>query len=127
GLGMLAYAVFRFLGAYEDVDAHGHEAKGIAKRTFFALSGLPYLALGVTAIGIVIGHHRASDSSGSTSNGQQEAASALMSQPMGVWLVGLLGAACIAFAIFQVYVGAKEKFLRKVKTVSLSPEKLKTI
>ncbi len=55
---------------------------------------------------------------GSSSDGDQQSQSAtatLMSQPAGVWLVGVVGAGIIAVGIYHVYKGVTAKFLQDLR------------
>lgn len=99
GAGLFGYALWRFLQAFLDVDGKGTDAKGVATRIGYAVSGLIHVALGVYAIGLGVGSRQAAGGGG---DGLSQHAAWLMQQPYGRWLVGIVGAIIIivAFAFF---------------------------
>lgn len=79
------------------------ERRRTLKRISSAGRALVYLALGVSALRLVLG--------AGSSNQQEEGLTAqLMGAPLGRVLVGLVGAAVIAIAVSQVVRGVRQKF-----------------
>lgn len=96
GVGLLGYAIWRFVEASVDPEGKGSNAKGIAQRLGSVLSGLAYTSLAFTAFRIIMG------SGGNRGPSQQEWTARLLAQPWGVWLVtavamGVIGAGLHAF------------------------------
>jgi hypothetical protein len=50
GLGLVCYAIWRFIESIRDPEGIGSDGKGVVKRVSFFISGLVYLGLGVFAI-----------------------------------------------------------------------------
>lgn len=89
-LGLLAYAVWRLIAAFLDLDAHGSNAKGIAARVGMGISGAVHLGLAFGALSLLI-------SSGGSEGESRivEWVGAVMGWPGGRWIVGLAGLAII--------------------------------
>ena len=115
-IGLLGYAVWRFVQAAKDTEGKGSETKGLLARAGYAGVGVLYLALAFSALRLLLG------SGGS--GGQQQAqdwTARLLGQPMGAWLVGLAGVAVIANGLFQLYRAYSAKFREKLRTDEMDP------
>lgn len=94
-LGLLGYALWRFSEAWFDPEQHGSDAKGLAKRAGFAVSGLVHLGLALFAVRLAL------DWGGGRASGDAQAdegAAGLMALPGGVWLIGAVGLVLFAAA-----------------------------
>jgi Na+/proline symporter len=110
-IGLLGYAVWRFVQAAKDTEGKGSEPKGLLARAGYAGVGVLYLGLAFSALRLLLG-------SGGSS-GQQQAqdwTARLLGQPMGAWLVGLAGMAVIANGMSQLYRAYSAKFREKLRT-----------
>lgn len=108
-LGLLAYALWRLIAAFLDLDAHGSEAKGIVARTGMTISGLIHLGLAFGALSLLIS---SGGSDGESRIGQQ--VGTVMGWPGGRWLVGLAGLAIMgagAKYIIEGWTAGYEKYL----------------
>jgi hypothetical protein len=98
-LGMAGFAAWRFVEAITDADRRGTEWKGLAIRGGHLIGGVIALGLAASAAGLALGR---GGGSGDDSAARDWTAW-LMAQPLGPWLVGLVGlgvaGAGIAFAI----------------------------
>jgi uncharacterized protein DUF1206 len=92
GLGLAAYAVWRFAQALEDLDSKGGGVKGLVVRTGYAGSGLVHLALAFTAGGWA-----------RRSGAMRAWVARSLAEPWGPWAVGLGGAAVIGAGVYQFY------------------------
>lgn len=116
GIGLFGYVLWRFVQALFDPENHGTDAKGLAQRLGFAISGAIYLGLAWTAIQLVI---NAAHSSGG-GNATQDWTARILAQPFGQWLVGLGGALMIGLGFYQFYQAYKAKFRRELKWHEMS-------
>jgi len=108
-LGLLAYAVWRLIAAFLDLDAHGSEAKGIIARIGMGISGAIHLGLAFAAFSLLIS---SGGSEGESRIGQW--AGAVMDWPGGRWIVGLAGLAIMgagAKYIIEGWTVGYEKYL----------------
>ena len=113
-IGLLAYALWRFIAAGVDPEGEGTDAKGIAKRIGYAVSGVIYLGLAVWAATIVLG---GSSASGGGDGGSGAAWTArLMAQPLGQWLVGAVGIVIICVGLFHFYRSYNASFMKRYNT-----------
>lgn len=114
-IGLVGYALWRFVQAGVDPDNKGSDAKGIATRLGYAVSGIIYGSLAVTAVRIMMG-----SSSGGGDSSSQTWTARLMSQPFGQWLVGIVGAIIIGLGLVQFYKAYKAKFREELKLGEMS-------
>lgn len=96
-IGLFGYALWRLVEAYADPQKRGFSPKGIAMRASYVIRGLAHAALALQATHLVMGD--------SSRKGQRTDywTGRLMDVPFGRTLVGLLGAAVIGFAAYQLY------------------------
>lgn len=120
-IGLFGYVLWRFVEAIVDPEHHGSDAKGIGKRIGYAISGIIYGALALTAVGMISG----SQSTGGGGTSTQGWTARLMSQPFGRWLVGVVGAIVVGVGFYHFYKAFTAKFRRKLKVreMSLKEEK----
>ncbi len=119
GLGLLAYALFRLLGAFVDVENEGEDGEGLAKRAGYFGSGVAYAGLGIAAL---------TGLSGGGGGGSEEKWTAkVLAMPAGQWLVGALGVAIIIAGIFQWVKALKEKYKSKFTLESFAATKRRWI
>lgn len=108
-LGLLAYALFRFASPLFDIENNGSDSKGWAKRIGHAGSAIGHIALAYSA------YKFANSGSGSEgSGGAQEAASGVLSMEFGGIILGLLGIAFFATAVFQAKKGLSGDFMHRI-------------
>lgn len=116
-LGLLAYAVWRFVQAGADVEDDGSDAGGTAKRLGRAGSGVVYLSLSVYAVGLATG--LALGGSGD-SDGAQTWTAKLLAQPFGPLLVGLAGAVTAVVAVHQLRRARSAEFAHEYDASEMS-------
>ena len=97
-IGLLAYAAFKFIDAASDLENHGDDASGKAKRIGSAASAVAHLVLAYTAFQFANGEkQQAAEGAG----GSQETASSLLTWDMGPILLGLVGVGFLIGAAMQ--------------------------
>ena len=114
-IGLIGYALWRFVQAILDPENKGSDAKGLVKRGSMLASGIGYAGLALLAARIVSG------SGGASESGSQETAAGLMDKPFGRWLVVLAGLGVIASALYQLYEAYTKKFRRRLKLEEMDP------
>ena len=115
-IGLLSYALWRFVQAAVDPEHKGKDAKGLAQRAGYVASGLTYGALGLLAGRMALGQAGASNGGQS----QQDWTARLLAQPFGVWLVAFIGLVIIGIGFYQFYYGVSGKFRRELKLHAMS-------
>ncbi len=113
-LGLLGFTFYRFYQAIADPQDKGNDLKGFVTRFGFAISAIFYGFLAFTAAKMIF----ASSSSGG-GNGQESIAATLLSKPFGQILVGIIGAAFLGKAIYQLYKAYSGKFKDNVQAAEL--------
>ncbi|MFA0961747.1 DUF1206 domain-containing protein [Roseivirga sp. BDSF3-8] len=117
-LGLLAYAVWRFVQASRDTENEGSDAKGIAKRLGYLVSGIMYGFLSYYAVRLIV------KTGGGGSGGSRETLVAkLLSQPFGQWLVGIVALFFIVKGVRQIIKAYTGSFKKKVQQSSISADK----
>lgn len=114
-VGLFGYALWRIVQGIKDTEDKGSGFKGIATRIGYAVIGLVYAGLALSAIQMVFG-------SGANRGGEpaQEWTARLLAQPFGQLLVGAFGLGFIAFALYQFYKAFTAKFRENLKNEKMS-------
>jgi hypothetical protein len=113
GLGLLAFAVWRFVQAALDVEGKGRSGKGLVARIMMGISGAVHVSLALFAFNLLRGH-------ASKGGGTRSMTADLMSKPFGQVLVGAVGVAVIGFAVYQFVRAVKGKMLEKLSLTGLA-------
>lgn len=115
-VGLIGYALWRFVQAVLDPEGLGRDAKGMVKRGAMLVSGLVYSGLALTALRLVAGSGGAAGSgqAGGGQAGDQALTASVLDKPFGRWLVALAGIAVIAAALEQMWQAYTRKFERKL-------------
>ena len=133
-LGLLGYAVWRFIEAAFDANDEGTDAKGIAKRLAYGVSALVHLGLSVWAATIVLGSGGGGGTSGGATGGggagggggsQQAFTAELMSQPFGQWLVAIVGAIILVVGLYHFKKAYTASFMEGYKRGEMSAQERK--
>ncbi|WP_019503670.1 DUF1206 domain-containing protein [Pleurocapsa sp. PCC 7319] len=114
--GLVGYVMWRLVQAINDPQNKGTDAKGIITRLGYVLSGVSYAGVAANAALLAIG----SSNSGSGGNSKQDWTAMVMEQPLGRWLVGLVGAVVIGIGFWRLYEAYKIKFRKKLDLSELS-------
>jgi len=114
GLGLLAYAVWRFTQAFLDLDGKGRSLKGLLTRGSFLASGLVHAGLALTAGSVAVGLRRGH------SDFVREWVARLMHEPYGRWLVAAVGLGVMATAAYQLYKAYAVIFERQLRLARMS-------
>jgi hypothetical protein len=118
-IGLLGYAVWRFVQAAMDTENKGSEPKGLLARGIYAGVGVIYLGLAFSALRLVLG-----SGGGGSSQQTQDWTARLMEHPMGTLLVGLIGAAVIGNGLFQLYRAYTGRVREKLRTDEMDPNQI---
>lgn len=114
-LGLVGYAVWRFIQCYTDTENKGNGPKGLALRAGYAVSGVIHLGLAGSAALLA---RSAQQASGQSST--QHGTAWLLSQPFGQWLVGAVGAVVIGVGVYQFYLAYSVHFRKHLKLGEMS-------
>ncbi|MCA9117698.1 MAG: DUF1206 domain-containing protein [Planctomycetaceae bacterium] len=120
-LGLLGYVAWRFVQAVMDPGGRGTDAKGIAARVGIGISGISYLLLALYAMGIVLG---SGGGSGDDSSSKQAWTAELMSQPFGIWLVGLIGLVVLGVGLYHFWRAYQASFMRSYNLHEMSDSEI---
>jgi hypothetical protein len=115
-VGLVGYALWRFIQAIMDTENKGTHAKGIVTRGGYVVIGLIYAGLAVSAVRLIMG----SGGGGSGEASTQGWTARLLSQPFGQWLVGIVGAVVIGIGLYQFYQAYSAKFREELNSVEMS-------
>lgn len=106
-IGLVGYAVWRFIQAVFDADDHGTDAEALAVRGGLFVSAITHSLIAIFAFSLLFG-----SGGGSGGDGTESWTAKLLSQPFGQWLVGLVGVAVIGAGIAHAIKAWKTKFER---------------
>ena len=102
-LGLCGYAVWRILEAVFDPERHGTGGKGLVVRIGNVIKALIYGGVGLEAFRLARGL-RASDASDAK---VQSWTAAILSWPMGEWVVAIIGAIAAAYGVSEIIAAVK--------------------
>lgn len=120
-IGLLGYALWRFIECFQDPERKGTNVKGILTRIGYAISGLIYAGLAWTAAKLVMG------AEAGKSNSQQDWTARILEQPLGQWLIGTIAVTTIAMGFYMFYKAYKTKFQRELDLRELDSNQEKLI
>jgi hypothetical protein len=112
--GLMGYALWRLVQAAFDPEHKGNDAEGIGARIGYAISGVIYGFLAFTALQIVLG------TGGGGGSSTDSRTAWLMSQPFGIWLVGIVGVAIIGVGLYQLYRGITADFRKQINEAKMN-------
>ena len=110
GLGLICYAIWRFIQSIQDPESIGSDGMGLVKRIGFFISGIIYFGLGIFAI-VDIFYDPSSSSGGG--NG-------ILTGSFRKYIFIAVGIALAGKGIYQFVKVYKGDFLKKFKMMSLS-------
>lgn len=108
-IGLMAYAIYKFIAAIGDVERKGAAPKGIAHRIGYFASGLAHTALAWTALGFARGSKQTP-----TGDGSDQAAASLLTWDIGSAVLGAVGLGFLLAAGFQARSAITAHFMRSV-------------
>jgi hypothetical protein len=124
-IGLIGYAMWRFLQAFMDADNIGSSFKGIVERFAFGISGVIYSGFAFSAIKLMNGAERGSSEQSDETTRHWTAR--FLSQPFGDWLVGLGGVIMIALGFYYFYKAFTGKFCKELNMKEMSPPQRKWV
>jgi len=105
--GMFAYAVWRAVDSFWDLEAYGTSAKGLLARAGMFVTGAIHAGIGVlavTALGIV-----------SSGSGGKKALESVLQSQAGVWAVCAVGGLTVATGFYYFYKAITQAYREKLQ------------
>lgn len=112
-LGMMAYAIWRLIDSFADLEAYGGDAKGVIARIGMLVTGLVHLGIGILAASALIGRS-------SSGGGGQGLLSSLMQMPAGLWIVGIAGVLTLCTSVYYFKKGFAEDYRNHLRASSFT-------
>ncbi|OIU69616.1 DUF1206 domain-containing protein [Rossellomorea aquimaris] len=113
GFGIIGIVIWSFIEAVKDPGHSDSLMKSAFRRLTHVISGIIYGALSYNAFMIAM---HAKSGSGS----EQSTSAKLLSQPFGQWIIGIVGAIIIGFALHEMYIAVTGKFTKDFKRHEMS-------
>jgi len=111
-VGLVCYALWGLIRAVADPLHEGNDAKGIARRLGYLVSGISYGLLVPATYGLITAGASAASNGAQNAQTQQTTAS-ILSQPWGPWVVALAALIVIGVGLSQIYQGFRRNFNRQ--------------
>lgn len=111
-LGLLGYAIWRFSEALFDPERHGSDAKAVAKRVGFAVSGLVHVGLALFAARLAMNWGGGASGDAEADRGSAQ----VLALPGGAWLLGAVGLVLIGAAFGNFAEAYRAKFARYLRS-----------
>jgi hypothetical protein len=120
GIGLIGYALWRFVQGFLDPENKGRDVQGLVQRGAMVASGVVYTGFALLAFRLMSqgGQGSAADGAGGSSSTTAQ----LLGLPFGRALVILAGIGVIGSALYQLYEAYTKKFQRRLKIGEMSPE-----
>ncbi|HEY0143747.1 MAG TPA: DUF1206 domain-containing protein [Thermoanaerobaculia bacterium] len=112
-LGLVGYALWRYVAGINDSEHRGSDAKGWALRLGSIGRGILYTVIAIEVIRMVL-----NGGGGSGGGNDQQArhwTAALMDKPFGRWLLGAVGLGVIAYGLGQLLNAWKAKLSKQLR------------
>lgn len=107
-LGFFAYAIWRFIAAYYDLERRGDDKEGAAARVALVVTGLVHIALGAGIATLAMGV-------GSAGGGAQDWTAKVLQMPGGRWIVGVAALCVLGAGAHYVLKGWKKKYEKYIQ------------
>ncbi len=120
-LGLVGYAIWRFVEAIGDPYQQGTGAKALTIRVGVAGSGLIYIGLAYLALELLI-----NGKSNDNDEMEKEATAWVLDLPGGAWLIGIFALVTILVGLAQFYIAYKEIYNERLHTDELE-QKTRTL
>jgi hypothetical protein len=111
--GLFGYALLRFFQCFRDTEHKGKNAKGLASRIGYGISGGIYFGLGLYATKLAI------TGSGGSGESRQFMVSKVLGISGGEWIIGIIGLIIIGSGVHQIYRGISGKFMKKIELMRM--------
>jgi hypothetical protein len=118
--GLLAFAIWRVFEAISDPYEVGRGVKGMATRAGYILSGLIYGTLAIFGTGLILG---APGDGGSSTRSMHKLTARVLSEPLGPWVLGIVGAGIIAAGLVQFFQVYTAEFEEHFRTLAMSGDR----
>jgi hypothetical protein len=119
-VGLGGYAVWRFAEAYRGENLESGKDDGWAKRIGFVAKGLLYTWLFAMCLSLVL---NADEPIAGGGQGEEDRATAfVLEQPLGRWLVALVGLGIFAAGLFNLYRAVTGRFRKDLKEQEMEKE-----
>lgn len=112
GVGLLAFALWRFVECFLDAEHQGKDGKGLVKRAGYFASGVVHTVLGVYAFQLI--------GAGDGGGGGGGWSSRLSSSDAGPWILGFAALCLAGYAIYNIMKGYNKKFLDEMRIHEMS-------
>ncbi|GJD29405.1 hypothetical protein PMNALOAF_0638 [Methylobacterium adhaesivum] len=109
-VGLLGFALWRFVEGLTDADRRGTSAKGLVVRAAHIGSAAIYTGLAITAGSLALGLGRAR-----SGDGMQDWTAWLLAKPFGLWLVAFIGLGIMAGGVAFLVKAATGKVTDRLK------------
>lgn len=119
GVGLAGYALWAIIAGFVDADDRGDDAKGMALRAGQMLRGAAYGLLGVEALRLA-----AKAGSGGSGDGAEHWTARALELPWGRALVGVAAAGVMAYAVYQLWRGARKDLQKRLRVGGADPQVL---
>jgi hypothetical protein len=116
GIGLIAYAAWRFTQFFTEKGSEDSDTKDAVMRAGFIVRGVVYAALAFAAFGTAF-----AGGGGGGSSQQTLTARVMRDVPGGVYLVGLIGLIIIGVGIYQAYMAFTNDFMEELQQERMGP------
>jgi hypothetical protein len=124
-LGLIGYAVWRFVAGFNDSERRGRDAKGLALRAGSIARGVFYTVFAAEVVRLVV-RGSGGDSGGGDAKTKHWTAT-LLDKPFGRWILGIAGLIVIGYGIYQLVNAWRAKLSKQLRLGPMQPSMRQTI
>lgn len=121
-VGLGGYALWRFAQAFLGEKLESGEDEGWLKRIGLVARGLVYTWLFVMCISLVLNADEPLAGGGGGGQEEDRATTFALEQPLGRWLVALVGLAIVGAGLFNLYRAVSQRFRKDLKEEQMERE-----
>jgi len=110
-IGLLGYALWRFIDGFADSERRGSDAKGIAQRIGSIARGFVYAAMALEVSRLILHHGAGSESSDASA---KHWTARVFHQPYGRLIIAAIGLVIVVSGGYQLYKGLSAKFGKRL-------------
>ncbi|MEA2490205.1 MAG: hypothetical protein QOH21_1997, partial [Acidobacteriota bacterium] len=111
-LGLVGYALWRFVAGFNDSERRGRDAKGLALRAGSIFRGIFYTGFGIEVARMAL---RAGGGGSGGDAKTKHWTGELLNKPFGRWILGLAGLIVVGYGIYQVANAWRAKLSKQLR------------
>jgi hypothetical protein len=124
-LGLIGYAVWRFVAGFNDSERRGRDAKGLALRAGSIARGVFYTGFAAEVVRLAL--RGSGGGSGGGDARTKHWTATLMGKPFGRWILGIAGLIVVGYGLYQLVNAWRAKLSKQLRLNPMQASMRRTI